>query len=253
MEVHNETTENTRYHRDAAVYCAFSRQVGWQTKRRGLQGREMGGPLSSKERGYLSFICPSYIPGAGRKTSQLHKESVSLAVEYHNILEQLTKPDPIPSGGTNSSQARQKARAATIEPTLRDRKRTIKLNMAGIEEDLIQNIVEAGAIQREAAALTERRIHAYLHGATLAARAVNFPVEYTVPVLLSNEESYREKHLWNDNVRKSLLKAVLEKNVDSSNNQTTASETGPQNGQTTAAGAEPPNDRTTASETEEES
>jgi hypothetical protein len=82
---------------------------------------------------------------------------------------------------------------------------------------------------------------------------VNFPVEYTVPVLLSNEESYREKHLWNDNVRKSLLKAVLEKNVDSSNNQTTASETGPQNGQTTAAGAEPPNDRTTASETEEES
>ena len=50
-----------------------------------------------------------------------------------------------------------------------------------------------------------------------------------------------------------LLKAVLEKNVDSSNNQTTASETGPQNGQTTAAGAEPPNDRTTASETEEES
>ncbi|CAN4020402.1 S-layer-like y domain-containing protein, partial [Dysosmobacter welbionis] len=53
--------------RDAAVYCAFSRQVGWQTKRRGLQGREMGGPLSSKERGYLSFICPSYIPGAGRK------------------------------------------------------------------------------------------------------------------------------------------------------------------------------------------
>ena len=87
----------------------FSRQVGWQTKRRGLQGREMGGPLSSKERGYLSFICPSYIPGAGmKKASQLHKESVSLAVEYHNILEQLTKPDPIPSGGTNSSQARQK-------------------------------------------------------------------------------------------------------------------------------------------------
>ena len=141
----------------------------------------------------------------------------------------------------------------SIEPTLRDRKRTIELRMAGIEEELNQNIIEAGAIQREAAAPTERRIHAYLHGATLAARAVNFPVEYTVPVLLSNEESYREKHLWNDNVRKSLLKAVLEKNVDSSNNQTAASEAGPQNGQTTAAGAEPPNDRTTASETEEES
>ena len=211
-------------------------------------GKWEGHYLQKKEAIFHSFVHRTYRE-LEEKTSQLHKESVSLAVEYHNILEQLTKPDPIPSGGTNSSQARQKARAATIEPTLRDRKRTIKLNMAGIEEDLIQNIVEAGAIQREAAALTERRIHAYLHGATLAARAV----EYTVPVLLSNEESYREKHLWNDNVRKSLLKAVLEKNVDSSNNQTTASETGPQNGQTTAAGAEPPNDRTTASETEEES
>ena len=185
-------------------------------------GKWEGHYLQKKEAIFHSFVHRTYRE-LEEKTSQLHKESVSLAVEYHNILEQLTKPDPIPSGGTNSSQARQKARAATIEPTLRDRKRTIKLNMAGIEEDLIQNIVEAGAIQREAAAL------------------------------LSNEESYREKHLWNDNVRKSLLKAVLEKNVDSSNNQTTASETGPQNGQTTAAGAEPPNDRTTASETEEES
>ena len=185
-------------------------------------GKWEGHYLQKKEAIFHSFVHRTYRE-LEEKTSQLHKESVSLAVEYHNILEQLTKPDPIPSGGTNSSQARQKARAATIEPTLRDRKRTIKLNMAGIEEDLIQNIVEAGAIQREAAALTERRIHAYLHGATLAARAVNFPVEYTVPVLLSNEESYREKHLWNDNVRKSLLKAVLEKNVDSSNNQTTAS------------------------------
>ena len=203
-------------------------------------GKWEGHYLPQKEAIFHSFVHRTYRE-LEEKTSQLHKESVSLAVEYHNILEQLTKPDPIPSGGTNSSQARQKARAATLDPTLRDRKRTIKLNMAGIEEDLIQNIVEAGAIQREAAALTERRIHAYLHGATLAARAVNFPVEYTVPVLLS------------DNVRKSLLKAVLEKNVDSSNNQTTASETGPQNGQTTAAGAEPPNDRTTASETEEDS
>ena len=161
-------------------------------------GKWEGHYLQKKEAIFHSFVHRTYRE-LEEKTSQLHKESVSLAVEYHNILEQLTKPDPIPSGGTNSSQARQKARAATIEPTLRDRKRTIKLNMAGIEEDLIQNIVEAGAIQREAAALTERRIHAYLHGATLAARAVNFPVEYTVPVLLSNEESYREKHLWNDN------------------------------------------------------
>jgi hypothetical protein len=215
-------------------------------------GKWEGHYLQKKEAIFHSFVHRTYRE-LEEKTSQLHKESASLAVEYYNILKQLTKPDPIPSGGTNSSQARQKARAATIEPTLRDRKRTIELRMAGIEEELNQNIIEAGAIQREAAALTERRIHAYLHGATLAARAVNFPVEYTVPVLLSNEESYREKHLWNDNVRKSLLKAVLEKNVDSSNNQTTASETGPQNGQTTAAGAEPPNDRTTASETEEES
>ena len=229
--------------------CVFT--AGWMANETSWPSRTGNGRATIFKRKRLSFIHLSIVHTGSWKKK--HLSFVSLAVEYHNILEQLTKPDPIPSGGTNSSQARQKARAATIEPTLRDRKRTIKLNMAGIEEDLIQNIVEAGAIQREAAALTERRIHAYLHGATLAARAVNFPVEYTVPVLLSNEESYREKHLWNDNVRKSLLKAVLEKNVDSSNNQTTASETGPQNGQTTAAGAEPPNDRTTASETEEES
>ena len=166
-------------------------------------GKWEGHYLQKKEAIFHSFVHRTYRE-LEEKTSQLHKESVSLAVEYHNILEQLTKPDPIPSGGTNSSQARQKARAATIEPTLRDRKRTIKLNMAGIEE---------------------RRIHAYLHGATLAVRAVNFPVKYEVPVLLSNEESYRENHLWNDNVRKSLLKAVLEKDMDSQNGQAVAAET----------------------------
>ena len=76
-------------------------------------GKWEGHYLQKKEAIFHSFVHRTYRE-LEEKTSQLHKESVSLAVEYHNILEQLTKPDPIPSGGTNSSQARQKARAATI-------------------------------------------------------------------------------------------------------------------------------------------
>ena len=91
-------------------------------------GKWEGHYLQKKEAIFHSFVHRTYRE-LEEKTSQLHKESASLAVEYYNILKQLTKPDPIPSGGTNSSHARQKARVATIEPTLRDRKRTIELRI----------------------------------------------------------------------------------------------------------------------------
>lgn len=61
-------------------------------------GKWEGHYLQKKEAIFHSFVHRTYRE-LEEKTSQLHKESVSLAVEYHNILEQLTKPDPIPSGG----------------------------------------------------------------------------------------------------------------------------------------------------------
>ena len=58
-------------------------------------GKWEGHYLQKKEAIFHSFVHRTYRE-LEEKTSQLHKESVSLAVEYHNILEQLTKPDPIP-------------------------------------------------------------------------------------------------------------------------------------------------------------
>lgn len=184
-------------------------------------GKWQGHYLQKKEAIFRAFVHRTY-RDLEEKTAQLHMESANLAVEYHNILEQLTTPDPIPSGGSNSSRARREAREAAIQPSLRSRKRAIELRMAGIEEEMIQAIDEAAATQREAAALTERRIHAYLHGATLAGRTVNFPVEYTVPAPLSDEEDYRGRHQWNDDIRRALLAAVLEVTPDPSGSQTAA-------------------------------
>lgn len=173
-----------------------------------VEKRWQGHYLQKKEAIFKAFVHRTY-RDLEEKTAALHKESAKLMVEYHNILEQLTVPDPIPGGGSASSKARREASAAAVQPTLRSRKREIELRMAGIEEELLQEVDNAAAIQREAAALTERRIHAYLHGASLADRAVNLPVTYTVTAPFDDEQEYGKRHQWNDGVRRGLLESLL--------------------------------------------
>ena len=61
-------------------------------------GKWEGHYLQKKEAIFHSFVHRTYRE-LEEKTSQLHKESVSLAVEYHNILEQLTSQIRFQVGG----------------------------------------------------------------------------------------------------------------------------------------------------------
>lgn len=155
---------------------------------------------------YHAFLHATY-RDLEAQTASLHKESAALAVEYEYVKDRLAAQDAPISAGTVSGKERGAARQASERSRSDSRKLDIELRLAAIEENVIRAVSEAAAIEREAGALVERRVQAYLHGASLAAKRVQ-SVRYQVTAPFENEEYYSSRHKENDDVRKAILTAV---------------------------------------------
>ena len=147
-------------------------------------------------------------------SAKLHKESAELVLEYANIMDTLALPDEAATGVTASIRHRDEKRIAAVKPKLRSRKQEIELRLAAIEEDIGTAANEAANLKREAASLTSRRIHAYLHGACLALRSAQSGSRYEIYDDFDDAQEYNERHAHNDDTRRKIL-AVALKGVES--------------------------------------
>lgn len=140
------------------------------------------------------------------ETAPLHRESATLAVEYEEKQIRFAEEDKEVTASTASEYERLSAAQAEVKPNLRSRIEEIQIRLAAIDEMLTQAVNETAAIQREADSMVVRRIQAYLHGASLAARCVKEKTQYQVVTAFDCEKDYLERHKWNDETRRNILK-----------------------------------------------
>ena len=162
--------------------------------------------LEKKEAILQAFLHSAY-RDLEEHTAPLHKESAVLTVEYEDVRDQLAEPEEPPTGANSSSMARDRNRKAAGRDRLQARKVEIQTRLAAIEEALIQAVGEAAVTQRQAVALTQRRIQAYLHGASLAAKTVR-DTKYPIQSDFDREADYLERHKENDEARRSILAEI---------------------------------------------
>ncbi len=136
-----------------------------------------------------------------------HKQSAELAVEYLDITTHLKAPDQQAGGKTASIQKRNAVRISAIKPGLQRRLTEVWTDLADIEEGIGRAVNEAEAIKRAAAAMTQRRIQAYLHGAALALQKPA-DTHFTAAQTFDPEADYRRRHVENDNTRKAILAKI---------------------------------------------
>lgn len=142
------------------------------------------------------------------RTAPLHRESLSLLVECEDVRKRLTQPY-VASGDTPSSRQRNAERWAASTSSCQSRLSGIPVRLAEIEEILIGETNAAAATEREAAAHTSKRIQAYLHGASLAARRALDPVPFKAKMDFDCEADYLSRHKVNDELRRMALASIV--------------------------------------------
>ncbi|HWP80257.1 MAG TPA: hypothetical protein VN446_06400 [Candidatus Acidoferrum sp.] len=175
-----------------------------------------GGRWDSNYIQKLQCSCNSYIGGLYRdleaQTFGPHQRSAELVVEYRDIKERLSTPDPRAAGKTLSMQKRSAARIAAVRPSLRRRLTEVQTALADIEEGIDRAVNEAQVTARAATALTSRKIQAYLHGAALALRKPA-DTNYAVAPAFDGEADYRHRHTAGDGTRKAVLAKIAKEVV----------------------------------------
>jgi len=165
--------------------------------------------LECEEANYKAFVRKLFMT-LEENTSKLHRKSAELCVEYADIKEKLEQPDEQPKGATASIVTRDAIRIARVKPQLRNRCLEIKLNLSAIHADLGKAVNESVNCQREAFSHTERRIHAYLLGASFAMRKAQGLARYELTEDPDAEKDYLNRHAWSDSIRQQLLDSVLQ-------------------------------------------
>ena len=167
-----------------------------------------GQHLGCLQANYGAFVHNAY-GYLEENTATLHKKSAELSVEYVNLKEKLAKPDEQPKGATASILARDAARLARLKPQLQNRAMEIELSLSAIEEGINKNVNATANARHEALAKTERRIYAYLLGASLSQRKSRSLIRYTIDDDFEDEADYLKRHNWSDRIRKQILENVL--------------------------------------------
>lgn len=144
-----------------------------------------------------------------KNTASLYKKSSELSVEYVNLKEKLSKPDEQPKGATASILARDTARLAKLKPQLQNRTMEIELGLSAIEESINKNVNATASARHEALAKTERRIYAYLLGASMSQHKSRSLIKFAVDDDFDDEADYLKRHNWSDRIRKQILENVL--------------------------------------------
>lgn len=169
--------------------------------------------IAHKKACYAAFVHSLYT-GLEDATAPLRMESAALAVELEDAIRKTEQPETEAAGKTASIQARIAGRACAERSRLQSRRQEIELRLPVIEEEIRHAAGDAAGKHRQAAALTERRIQAYLHGASLARRGVQADLRIDIRHDFPEEEAFWTRHEWNDAVRRAAIrrsvKEVLE-------------------------------------------
>lgn len=164
--------------------------------------------IESRIFAYLAFVHKLYTK-LEEDTAPLHKESAMLTVEYESLKQELAEPEQSVGGATTSIRLRSAMQHGSVRKTKQSRCAEIPARLAEIEECHRKAVSETAFAQREAAALAERRIHAYLHGASFCIGTVQSSSSAIVPDAKEFEADYLSQHQFNDTARRSLLESFM--------------------------------------------
>lgn len=107
-----------------------------------------------------------------KKTAKFFGESAVLCIEYNIIGDQLLSSEEMETGRTQGSRARRAAEVPAKKEKCRSRKSAIVLRLTELNESIITARNQTVGKKWEIMALTERRVQAYLHGASLALQQI---------------------------------------------------------------------------------
>lgn len=147
-----------------------------------------------------------------KNTAKLFEESRVLCMQYYDNENKLKEPDPPIYGKAIETRRRNMANVENRKPALMGRNEDIVLRLAAIEEQLIDEFVKASRIKEQVIYLIERRIHAYLRGASKGMKRIpGFQAETKIGKKW--EEEYFSAHEENNQLRQSILAIQGEKNI----------------------------------------
>ena len=142
----------------------------------------------------------------------LYLEGARLLTEWGQM-QVVSSPRPENEKSPSSAaQVRRERRQAAAKGTQQERLREIEKRLSEIEEEIIHGLSQAVGIQREAIAQTNRRVQAYLYGASRAVREVTTEEPAVgIPEEFQEETEFQARHADHDAVRRAVLQMVFEK------------------------------------------
>lgn len=183
----------------------ISRWAGFLDAKRGAidPAKATGRYISKKEAAFRAFVYSSY-QDTERRLKPLFVESSKLVEEYHVIQGSLGQPDEPIVGKTASMRARNAAKVGAIKPMLLERKKAVLVRLGEIQEEIDTQVAKNAVEEKLASALTERRVEAYLLGASLAKHISAGDVSFAVPKT-TEEGAFATRHSENSRKRTEIL------------------------------------------------
>lgn len=149
-----------------------------------------------------------------KNTKSLFEESHILCMQYFDNEEKLKEPDFPIFGKTIETRRRNQANVENRKPALKQKNLEIICRLAAIDEQLTDELVKTSKTKEKVFSLIERRICAYLRGASKVLKVVpDFQIESRIH--RNWEEDYLSAHQENNQIRKDIISVEGGKNDDS--------------------------------------
>ena len=147
-----------------------------------------------------------------KNTAKLFEESRVFCMQYYDNESKLKDSDPPISGKAIETRRRNIADLENRKPALIKRNEEIRLRLAAIEEQLVDEVVKTSKTKEQVFSLIDRRIHAYLSGASKVAKRI--PVfQAETKVCRKWEEEYFAAHEENNQLREKILSIQREESI----------------------------------------
>lgn len=147
-----------------------------------------------------------------KNTAKLFEESHVLCMQYYSNENKLKDPDPPICGKAIETRRRSRANIENRKPALIKRNEDIRLRLAAIEEQLVDELVKTSQTKEQVFSLIDRRTHAYLRGASKIVKRL--PVFQAETKLCRKwEEEYFSAHEENNQLRQSILAMQREESI----------------------------------------
>lgn len=183
----------------------LTRWQGYLDGKRGVfDGENLNVSYILKKKAICQAAVHEFFKELEEKTEKLYKESAALSIEYADIKRELADPDETAIGNTAGSIERKKTQVLARKPQLKSQNKALVKRLSEIDECIITEISQTVCCQREVCALTERRIHAYLHGISLALKKTPLYKKTEIEEL-DGEENFKKQHKKNDQIRQNIL------------------------------------------------